>query len=289
MSGRVLVLGGGGGKGAFQAGALETLATRGYEWSKILGSSVGALNGAMVATGQQGALWPVWHQLSEDQVQSGGPSVGRAIQLAFGWKRSIYDLDPLRELLVEYLEGAELETPFGAGVVDLETGAFGYNLLGNLVDDVWASATMPLIWAPVEGRYVDGGLRNIAPMVEALEADPDEIVVVLCSPLSVEPGQASDPKIWDDAQRVVEILTNEVYRNDVAGFLARNHLLSQVEGPLFNRDGRELEYVPVTVIAPAGPIGDTMDFSAETASRLWLAGRERARQALDKRTEEKDG
>lgn len=280
MANRVWVLGGGGAKGAFQLGAMEVLHESGLSPSKVIGSSVGAINGAVWSTGQREELRDVWMNLSEDQVMTGGPGPGRFIGLGLGWKRSIYDLDPLRELLSEYLEGREPEIPFRAGVVDLATGAFGYNLLDSLVDNVWASATMPVIWEPVEGRYVDGGLRNIAPLKEAMDDDPDEIIVVLCSPLDVEVEDVRDNQIWDDAQRTLNVITNEVYRNDVKSFLLINHLLAQADRPLFNRAGQELRHVPVTVIAPQEAMGDTLDFSQETARRLLAEGRKRALDVL---------
>lgn len=274
-----LVLPGGGGKGAFQAGAEEALRRNGYDWDVILGTSVGALNGAMLATGQPKTLKSVWFTLSEDQVQSGGPSIGRAIQLALGWKRSVYDLDPLKELIDEHLADTRTRVPFYAGVVDLVSGDFTFNPTGQLTTDVFASATMPLIWEPVEGRYVDGGLRDIAPLRHALSYRPDEIVVLLNSPLGVTRPYQQD-RIWDDAQRTLDLLTDEIYKNDIEGFRRINRLLNQTEDPLHASDGRAYEHVPLTVIGPDRPLGDTLDFSAETARRLWKLGRDAARKEL---------
>jgi predicted acylesterase/phospholipase RssA len=47
---RGLVLQGGGAKGAFQYGALKELYSAGFDFDVISGTSVGALNGALVST-----------------------------------------------------------------------------------------------------------------------------------------------------------------------------------------------------------------------------------------------
>ena len=46
---RVLVLSGGGGRGAYQVGVCEVLAEKGWAPDVILGNSIGATNGAILA------------------------------------------------------------------------------------------------------------------------------------------------------------------------------------------------------------------------------------------------
>ena len=46
-----LVLEGGGAKGAYQVGAYFALMEMGFDFSKIVGTSIGAFNGAMFAQG----------------------------------------------------------------------------------------------------------------------------------------------------------------------------------------------------------------------------------------------
>ena len=56
MAKRVLIMSGGGSKGAFQAGVIEQLNREDWDPDAVAGISVGALNGVMVATGQSDKL-----------------------------------------------------------------------------------------------------------------------------------------------------------------------------------------------------------------------------------------
>ena len=51
---RALVLSGGGGRGAYQAGVWAWLEERGWKPDLVAGSSVGAINGAAIASGMSG-------------------------------------------------------------------------------------------------------------------------------------------------------------------------------------------------------------------------------------------
>ncbi|MFO7846797.1 MAG: patatin-like phospholipase family protein, partial [Balneolaceae bacterium] len=68
MAKRVLIMSGGGSKGAFQAGVIEQLSKQGWKPDAVAGISVGALNGVMVATGKAGELVSIWKDLREEQV-----------------------------------------------------------------------------------------------------------------------------------------------------------------------------------------------------------------------------
>ena len=61
---RGLVLEGGGAKGAFHAGALKALFERGYTFDGVTGTSIGAVNGAMVAQGDFDLCLELWQSAS---------------------------------------------------------------------------------------------------------------------------------------------------------------------------------------------------------------------------------
>jgi NTE family protein len=68
-----LVLAGGGAKGAYQSGAVKYLAEIDFAPLMIAGTSIGALNGAILASGtsfQQAAdrLWQLWKELGEANI-----------------------------------------------------------------------------------------------------------------------------------------------------------------------------------------------------------------------------
>src|SRR5699024_10116791 len=63
-----LVLAGGGAKGSFQVGALKVLYEHGYQFDVISGVSVGALNGAMIATKQFDQLQQLCETIEQDAI-----------------------------------------------------------------------------------------------------------------------------------------------------------------------------------------------------------------------------
>ena len=58
-----LVLGGGGAKGAYEIGAIEALAELGIQAGSVYGTSIGALNAAMLAQGDLDAAVSLWETL----------------------------------------------------------------------------------------------------------------------------------------------------------------------------------------------------------------------------------
>ncbi|MEA5536977.1 patatin-like phospholipase family protein [Crocosphaera sp. XPORK-15E] len=101
-----LVLVGGGAKGAYQAGALTYLAEIGFEPQVIAGTSIGALNGAVLASHAsffQGvnALNQLWEDLGNAQIIK--PNIGGiARNLSYVSKTTIPHFN---EWIVDYLQG----------------------------------------------------------------------------------------------------------------------------------------------------------------------------------------
>ncbi|MCI6272183.1 MAG: patatin-like phospholipase family protein [Erysipelotrichaceae bacterium] len=66
-----LVLAGGGSKGAYQIGAIKALKKLGYNFDIVTGTSIGALNGCMVAQGDYEELYKLWDNIKLNDVVSG--------------------------------------------------------------------------------------------------------------------------------------------------------------------------------------------------------------------------
>jgi NTE family protein len=98
------VLGGGGSWGALQLGMLQALAGTDLTPDLVVGTSVGSLNGAVLATDPQ---------LAVERLEELWPSVTRAQVFPGGWVRSLrtltesrtwlYDNQPLTDLLTSRL------------------------------------------------------------------------------------------------------------------------------------------------------------------------------------------
>ncbi len=287
-----LVLSGGGARGAFQCGAEKyAREVKGYHWDVIAGVSVGALNGAMLAMGKYARLFEVWNTISSDQVYTGGFNLLSILKLLFG-ARSFYDNQPLQRMLAQEFDAGMVQTDLRVGAVSLVSGEYVEFRSGDpdLQKAVLASTVMPIIWTPVDvspayPAMVDGGVRNISPIGDVLDAQPDEVVIINCGLQAPEvlTGQPGD--VVKIGMRTLDLLLNELFQGDVREFVRINHLVKQAAErrvTLFHPvSGRPLKYYECKIIEPAAPLGDVLDFSQVTVQASLKAGMERARQALD--------
>lgn len=287
-----LVLSGGGAKGAFQCGAEKyAREVKGYHWDIIAGVSVGALNGVMLAMKKYARLFEIWNTISNDQVYTGGFNIVAILKILFGAK-SFYGNDPLKKLLLQELEPDKVQADLRIGAVSLVSGEY-VEFRGdepNLAEAVLASTVMPIIWTPVEvsagnRSMVDGGVRNISPIGDVLDAEPDEVVIINCSPEASEPLPGPPENIVKIGTRTLDIMLNELFRSDVREFVRINHLVKQAEKNgltlLHPTSNRPLKYYDYKIIEPLHPLGDTLDFSQSSVQKSLQAGVERARQVLE--------
>lgn len=63
-----LVLEGGGAKGSYQIGAYKALKELGMDFTAVTGTSIGALNGAMIAQGELDKAYELWYEMSPSKV-----------------------------------------------------------------------------------------------------------------------------------------------------------------------------------------------------------------------------
>ena len=63
-----LALEGGGARGAFHMGAVKALLEAGYQFDGVAGTSIGALNGALIVQGDFEAGYRMWESLSNSLI-----------------------------------------------------------------------------------------------------------------------------------------------------------------------------------------------------------------------------
>ncbi|HYR34257.1 MAG TPA: patatin-like phospholipase RssA [Burkholderiales bacterium] len=170
-----LALGSGSARGWAHIGAIRALEERGVKPDLICGTSIGALVGAVYASGQLDQLeeWVTglaWTQVVRlmDLTWRGGLIRGQRL---FNLFRSTF----------QDREIAELEVPFGAIATELSSGREIWLRHGKLLDVVRASIAAPGLFTPVvfEGAVlVDGGLVNPVP-VSMCRAFGAEIVIAV--------------------------------------------------------------------------------------------------------------
>ncbi|MGQ4386265.1 patatin-like phospholipase family protein [Streptomyces sp. SAS_270] len=179
-----VVVGAGGVLGAAHVGIGYALERRGFVPDMIIGTSVGALNGAIAAAyPEEAAPWldHVWTRLRRREVYSlGHPSSRASVFTDRGLRRLIS-----RAGLPSRIE--QLAVPFTAVAMDLGTGAPVLLDRGDLESALLASAAIPGMLPPVErdGRtLVDGGVVAYVPVPAALQAGAASVVVVAAGPES---------------------------------------------------------------------------------------------------------
>jgi NTE family protein len=289
MSARLatLVLSGGGTKGAFQVGAEQVLREEGgFQWERIFGVSVGALNGVLLAQGEYQRLLDVWHTIRQEDVYRKVWWPVIAWRLAVSRKTGIYDASALRKTVLKHAEGRPFRIPLYVGRVSLTSGA--YEIVSSdapdILDAVWHSATMPVIWEPIgKGAWVDGGLRNVTPLGDAIDLEPTALVVVNCSPDQPEPAQPPKDIIAAAKRSLNDIAINEIMVNDVREFVRINELVRQAKRKGFTLEsetGKPYRDYDIGVIRPRMPLGDTLDFSRDVIEQRLEAGRAAAREFL---------
>ncbi len=173
-----LVLGGGGTRGFAHLGVIRALQEKGVSIDAISGVSAGAIIGAFIASG----MTPV--QVMEILVDH---KLWDFTKIRFP-KKGLMDLSRLGVLLDEYLEPRsfkDLKTPLWVALSNLNRGKVEYHNEGNLVEKVLASASIPILFNPVDitgTTYVDGGLFDNLP-VAPIEKQCKRIIGVNISPV----------------------------------------------------------------------------------------------------------
>jgi NTE family protein len=181
------VLGGGGLLGAVEVGMLRALFEAGVRPDLVLGTSVGALNGALVAAdpgpGVVDRLVGLWESAVSSRDVYGDGAV-RQVRRAVRTGTHLQSAKPLRERLVQELGDltfAELAVPFQCCAASIERAAEHWFTTGRVVDAVVASAAVPGLLAPAEGdgeHYLDGGIVNSIPVGRAVECGASRVFVL---------------------------------------------------------------------------------------------------------------
>jgi NTE family protein len=285
-----LVLSGGGAKGAFQFMA-ESYAReiRDYRWDIIAGVSVGALNGAMLAMERYERLEEVWTTITADQVMTGSMNIWAILKLFFGAK-SIYGNKPLWRLIEREIDPTLVKTDLRIGVVSLRTGQYLRFRPGDpgFLRAVLASGAIPLIWPPVDVTpalpdMVDGGVRNVSPLGDVLDANPDEVVIINCNPRMPPTTDNPFKNALDIGKVALEVALHEIFTTDVREFLRINRNVQEAAEhgvTLHNEHGKPFKYYAYKIIEPESSLGDSLDFSREMLDRRMQIGWETAKRVL---------
>jgi NTE family protein len=179
------VLAGGGSLGAVQAGMLRELLAHGVAPDLVVGSSVGAINGAYLAGSPtlQGVarLEAIWRGLRRQEVF---PVTWRSVVGLIGRRNYMVDPRGLRRLLEQNLPYQELErasVPLHVVATDALGGAAVRLSAGPVVEAVLASCAIPAAFPLVrigERYLMDGAVASNTPIRAAIELGASRLVVL---------------------------------------------------------------------------------------------------------------
>ena len=187
---RAVVLGGGGSRGSYQIGVWQALLELGLDYHVVTGTSVGALNGALMAQREFAAAYDLWWNMDNTLVMRGVPSdegtldskleVYRAFIQQMLLKGGV-DVSPLEYTIRRVLDEEKLrKSGIEYGIVTVDMTALKPVQLflakmpqGTVAEYMMASASCFPAFRPKNvgtTRYIDGGYYDNLPIELACRA-----------------------------------------------------------------------------------------------------------------------
>lgn len=195
MGKTALVLSGGGSRGAYEIGICRALNELGKKIDMVFGTSVGSINGAMVAQSDLKLAEQLWQQLETDMVfDLNDQSESRPLQEVFAYAKEIVTnggagTSGLKNILSEYIDEKRVrdaDMDYGLVTTEFPSMKAGYFYIkdieeGSLVDYILASAScFPAVqkYMIKESFFIDGGYTDNMPVRMALKKSAESIIAV---------------------------------------------------------------------------------------------------------------
>lgn len=265
---RALVLSGGGGRGAYHVGVYKYLEEQGLLPDIVVGTSIGAVNGAMITAGLSASdLEREWQQLTTDQIHR-----VRFNPLEYFEKPSMLDTSPWEATLERQISFHKVRTSpitFRITATDVKRGKL--TIFRNeeiTVKHILASCSIPVIypWTEIDGTsYWDGAVVANTPLAPAIDEGAEEIFVVLLSP----PGARELPvpaHLHDAAAYAFDLALLASFEADQTQLNKTNRRIAE------GRARPEHYHIHLHVIAPSEPIPATWILSYNRTQADYLIG-----------------
>ncbi|MCR3955365.1 MAG: patatin-like phospholipase family protein [Gudongella sp.] len=258
-----IVLEGGGAKGSYQAGAYRAISENGLEISAVAGTSIGALNGAMIVQGEFDTCIQLWNDIRySDIIRDNDQEINRLLHsrpdrhtvkvVADKLRGAIlnkgFDITPFREMIAKHVdEDAIRRSP-------IEFGISTYNLTdraptelfkedipqGEMKDYLLASAYMPFFRLEKIGgkTFLDGWFSDNLPYHMLISKGHKNLIILRTH--QMEQGDLEDlaglnPMIVapsEDLGRTFDLDGRRIKKNMKMGYLDASR---EIKGLVGNR------------------------------------------------------
>ncbi|MHC1772252.1 MAG: patatin-like phospholipase family protein [Flexilinea sp.] len=252
-----LVLSGGGTKGAYEIGAWKALKKMGIPIRGIAGTSIGAINGALILQEDQQKSEQIYRNIHMSDILGTTDS--------FDPQKSLFSIDNMRGLVKEYLmqkgldnaplknlieSNIDLDKIYGS---DMDFGIVAYSLRDftvvekfkedipkdEMVNSLLASASFP-IFKPqkVKGKqYVDGGVYDNMPINMLIKKGYKRIIVIDIAGMGIKRRLEKKKDIYvkmircsEDLGGTFEFDSKKITRNLQMGYLDTLKAFQKLQG-----------------------------------------------------------
>lgn len=268
-----LCVAGGGSRGILQYGMLKAFVELGLTYDHLLGTSVGALQGAVFHNRDMDALERLWTTVTTQDVRRTRFLTHLRI---FGNNSSLYDSSPLARTITKYIDPVKLKSNpkdfyitctnyFAKESLTRECKTFSDK---DLLTFIRASASPPSLFDPVpfeDKLLVDGGLTSNYNICQALKIESvDTIILMVPSPKET---RIKISTIIDMIEDCISIGMENQLREEINCINKVNTIVDEID-TVCNLSYRKIKFVP---IVPTKPINfGFLDFDYKGYNRQEL-------------------
>lgn len=299
---RVLVLSGGGSRGAWGGGFLRAMDSVEHPmFIAAVGTSTGSLLAPLILSDDDNrfnVLYIGYTQVDQKTIFNVNPfnkegkvkGFNAFVRFLLG-KKNIGESHPLKTRLQKFYSEDDYENlkkygkEFVACVTNLTSGAIEYksslqNNYTDMIDWVWASSNQPVFMSTLhkEGsQYVDGGIRDNIPIVHgiemALKNNIERVDVIIHnstqqSSLKTWPENKNKDGILTKVFRIIDVFSDETRVADIIAGAAKAQ-------EIVARSGKNIELhfhsMPYQTIVDLN-CHNSLIFLRERQEKLWAAG-----------------
>ncbi|MBQ4530458.1 MAG: patatin-like phospholipase family protein [Lachnospiraceae bacterium] len=265
-----LVLEGGGARGAYQIGAWHALQEAGVKINAVAGTSVGALNGALICMGDLQAAENIWKTISHSKVMEvdeekvaalfdGSAKLTDWIQAVFQYtSEGGADITPLKELIADAVDEQKIKE----GTIAFYLHTFSLDEMkeldvdvkeiedGLLPDFLLASAYLPVFkHEKLHGKsYMDPGIINNVPLDSLVNRGYKDIIILRI----FGPGRYRQVELTDDVTvysveprvnlgNILNFDSKKSINNMKIGYYDTQRMLYNLSGRIYYIDEKEKE------------------------------------------------